>query len=109
MAGVRMSGDWQANVMASVAQWLDDDLGQQIEDDARTFCPVLTGDLRDSIEHHMNGNVLVVKGTGSDERFYCLYVEMSHRVFHPSTRIVGPEVVPAQPFLRPALYQVRRP
>ena len=109
MAGVRMSGDWLANVQAAVGQWLDDDLGQQIEDDARTFCPVDTGALRDSIEHHMNGYVLVVKATGSDERFYAVYLELGHAVFHPSTRIVGPERVPAQSFLRPALWQARRP
>ena len=109
MPGVRMSADWQALVMASVAQWLDDDLGQKIEDDARGFCPVLTGDLRDSIEHHLNGFVLIVKATGSEERFYAFYVEMGHRVFHPSTRIVGPETVPQIPFLRPALWQIRTP
>jgi hypothetical protein len=104
-----MSGDWQENVLAATAQWLDDDLGQDIEDDARGYCPVLTGDLAGSLEHHMNGYVLVVKATGSDERFYAVYVEMGHRVFHPSTGIVGPETVPEEPFLRPALYQIRRP
>lgn len=108
MAGVRMAADWQEHVLAATAQLLDGDIGPDIADDARGFCPVLTGDLQQSIEHHMNGYVLIVKATGSDERFYALYVEMSHRVFHPSTRIVGPEVVPAQPFLRPALWQIRR-
>jgi len=109
MAGVRMSGDWAENVGAAVAQWLDDELGPEIVDDARSYCPVLTGDLRDSIEHHMNGPVLVVRATGSDERYYAVYVEMGHRVYHPSTRIVGPETVPSQAFLRPSLYQIRRP
>lgn len=109
MAGVRMSPDWQANVMAAVAQWLDDDLGQDIEDDAVRYCPVDTGALRDSIEHHMNGNSLIVKASGSEDRAYARWLEEGHRVFHPSTRIVGPEVVPAEPFLKPALYAVRRP
>lgn len=40
-------------------------------------------------------------------RTYAAYVELGHRVFHPSTHTVGPEVVPAQPFLRPALFQRR--
>lgn len=40
-------------------------------------------------------------------RVYAAYVELGHRVFHPSTRTVGPEVVPAEPFLRPALFQHR--
>ena len=109
MPGVRMSADWLANVQAAAAQWLDGTLGPQIEEDARGYCPVDTGALRDSIEHHMNGDVLVVKATGSDERTYAVYLEYGHRVAHPSTGIVGPERVPAQPFLRPALFSVRRP
>jgi hypothetical protein len=40
-------------------------------------------------------------------RTYAAYVELGHRVFHPSTHTVGPEVVPAEPFLRPALFQRR--
>lgn len=40
-------------------------------------------------------------------RTYALWVEMGHRVYHPSTHTVGPEVVAAQPFLRAALFQRR--
>lgn len=40
-------------------------------------------------------------------RTYALFVEMGHRVFHPSTRITGPQIVQARPFLRPALYKER--
>ncbi len=38
---------------------------------------------------------------------YALYVEMGHRVYHPSTHTSGPDMVPPRPFLRPALYTVR--
>lgn len=40
-------------------------------------------------------------------RAYALWVELGHRVYHPSTGVVGPEVVPAEPFLRPALFTRR--
>lgn len=40
-------------------------------------------------------------------RTYAKFIELGHAVFHPSTRTVGPERVPAQPFLRPALFTRR--
>lgn len=40
-------------------------------------------------------------------RTYATFVELGHRVYHPSTGVTGPEVVPAEPFLRPALFQRR--
>jgi len=104
-----MAPDWYDNVMAAWRRIADQMLGPAIAADAQGFCPVLTGALRDSIEHHMDGDVLVVKATGSDERTYAAFVEFGHRVWHPSTGIVGPEEVAPQPFLRPALYQIRRP
>lgn len=38
---------------------------------------------------------------------YATFVELGHRVYHPSTRTVGPEAVAPKPFLRPALYTER--
>jgi hypothetical protein len=40
---------------------------------------------------------------------YTLDVEFGHRVYHRYARRVGPELVPEQPFLRPALYKYRSP
>lgn len=40
-------------------------------------------------------------------RAYALFVTCGHRVFHPSTGITGPEVVPARPFMQEALYARR--
>lgn len=95
------------HVRAATANWLDSKLGPDIADDARRYCPERTGDLKASIEHHLDGDDLIVSATGSEERTYAAYVELGHRVYHPSTGEVGPEVVPPQPFLRPALYQQR--
>lgn len=95
-------------VKAAVLGWFEDSLGPDIAGDARRYCPERTGSLKDSIEHHIDGDDLIVSATGGDDgRTYAAYVELGHRVYHPSTGITGPEVVPPQPFLRPALYQQR--
>jgi hypothetical protein len=108
MAGVRMDPDWLDLVLAASDAFFAGTLGPQIRDDAKGFCPVDTGALQDSIEDHLNGHTLIVAATGgAGGRTYAAWVELGHRVFHPSTRIVGPERVAPEPFLRPALWQVR--
>ena len=59
------------------------------------------GELRTREIHH------VERPSAETGHPYALWVELGHRVFHPSTRVVGPEVVSPRPFLRPALYQKR--
>jgi hypothetical protein len=104
---VELDDNLDGRVRAATADWLDTRLGPDIADDARRYCPERTGALRSSIEHHVEGDDLIVSATGSDERTYAAYVELGHRVYHPSTGVTGPEVVPPQPFLRPALYTTR--
>lgn len=104
MAGTEIDGGWQEHILAAWDEYADTNLGPAIAEDARRYCPVDTGDLRSSIEHVVaTDHALLVSAYGSDERWYAVYVEMGHRVYHPSTGVVGPEVVPPQPFLRPAL------
>jgi hypothetical protein len=88
---------------------MDPDAGAQvIAGDARRYAPKRSGSLAGSVEHHMEGDDLIVSATGGDDgRTYAAYVELGHRVFHPSTGVTGPEVVQPEPFLRPALYQER--
>jgi hypothetical protein len=107
MSYVQMDADWLDNVLSANDHLFTGTLGPRISDAAKGYCPVRTGDLRDSIEDTVEDHTLYVSATGSDRRWYATFVELGHRVFHPSTRIVGPEEVPAEPFLRPALYQVR--
>jgi hypothetical protein len=38
-----------------------------------------------------------------------LWVEFGHQVFHPSTLTAGPDMVPEEPFIRPAVYKYRTP
>ena len=104
---VELESGWEAEVDAAVHEMLDERLGPAIAGDAARYAPKRTGALAESVEHHMEGQTLIVSAKGSDEREYAAYVELGHRVFHPSTRITGPEVVQPEPFLRPALYQER--
>jgi hypothetical protein len=122
-----MAGDWLEEVLAATDVLFEDTLGPDISDDARTLCPVFAGEnstagyssleiaerlgnvtpgaLLESIEFHLNGHDLIVSATGSDERSYAYYVETGHRivVFGYDTG----EYKEPQPFLRPALYQIR--
>jgi HK97 gp10 family phage protein len=72
----------------STISWI---FGAQIAADAQAATPVLTGHLRDSIEHEVQGETVRV-GTNVD---YAVYVEEGTRYMN------------AEPFLRPALYKVR--
>jgi hypothetical protein len=153
MARVEIAADWRGNVGDCWEEFADGRLGPDIADDARRYCPVDTGALKASIEHHLEEEDLIISATGGGEdedghlfvsgrpgrlsdaaagrthpnpgrnggslttrevhhvdeggRAYATFVELGHRVYHPSTGITGPEVVPAEPFLRPALFQER--
>jgi hypothetical protein len=108
MARAEMADGWEAEVMAAWHGLADGKLGPEIAGDASRYAPVDTGALAESVEHHMEGDDLIVSATGgADGRTYAAWVELGHRVYHPSTGQVGPEVVPAEPFLRPALFQER--
>lgn len=121
---VEVDDEWQPRVAAAVAALLSDKLGPNIARDAQRYCPEHTGALRDSIEHHMEDEDLIVSATGgADGRTYAAYVELGTAphvirahgpyslrdaetgesfgpvVHHPGTR--------PTPFLRPALYQQR--
>jgi hypothetical protein len=95
------------NITEGLDEYFNTNLGPKIAEDATRYCPKRTGALAESVEHHLEDHTLIVSATGSDERSYAIYVETGHRVYHPSTGTVGPETVPPQPFLRPALYQQR--
>jgi hypothetical protein len=103
-----VSDDWEPQVGAAVEAFFQNRLGPDIAGDALRYCPEDTGSLKDSIEHHLEGGDLIVSATGgAGGRTYAAYVELGHRVYHPSTGETGPEVVPPSPFLRPALFQQR--
>lgn len=123
---------WEAAVLAATDAFFLDRLGPDIVTDARRYCPRSgrtqareaagqlryhdtyrreeddsPGSLAESIRDYLEEHNLIVEATGNDERDYAAYVELGHRVFHPSTHITGPEVVAPESFLRPALYQQR--
>jgi hypothetical protein len=104
MARIEIDSDWEVHVDSSVATYFTDELGPKIAGDAKRCCPKNTGALANSIEDHLEGPNLIVSATGDGVRHYAAFVELGHRIYHPSTRTSGPDVVPPQPFLRPALY-----
>ena len=120
--------DWLASVLALTDQMFLTRLGPEISTDAKRYCPVFFGDnstagpvsyaialslgtpmpggaLRDSIDFGLLAHILIVWATGGDGRAYAYFVETGHRivVFSYDTG----RTKPAQPFLRPALYQLR--
>ena len=108
MAKIEVTTGWEGDVEAAAEALLADKIGPQIAEDARRYAPERTGALKASMEHHMENGKLIVSATGgSGGRTYAAYVELGHRVYHPSTGMTGPEVVPPSPFLRPALYTER--
>jgi hypothetical protein len=105
---VQIDQDAMANVDAAVQQLFETRLGPDIARDAARYAPEHTGALRASVEHHLeNGSLIVSASGGAGGRIYAAWVELGHRVYHPSTGITGPEVVAPRPFLRPALFQER--
>lgn len=97
--------NWRENVAADVRGTFSRLVGE-IREDARALVPVDTGRLRESIDSEINGDTARI---GSDLN-YALYVEEGHRVGYAGpdgeTVFTG-NVVPPQPFLRPALYRKR--
>jgi hypothetical protein len=113
-----MEPDWEENFQA-VGDAVLSKLGPQIEADAKRYCPVRTGALRDSITHSVVDHALIVKAYGSPDREYAVFVELGHQVTHHNERYslargdrierysTGQRFVAPRPFLRPALYQER--
>lgn len=93
------------HVEADIEEFLDTELGPLITADAIRYAPKHTGRLAAGIEYYTDGTQLIVYSTAP----YTLDVEFGHRVYHRFTGVVGPEVVPEEPFLRPALYKYRSP
>jgi len=94
-----------AEIEVASAAFLDDRLGPLIEEDAKRYAPKRTSKMADTIYHNVEGETLYIISPAP----YSAWVELGHRVFHPSTGLAGPDFVPEQPFLRPAIYKYRTP
>lgn len=102
---VYIDPDAIGHIEADIEEFLDTELGPLITADAIRYAPKRSGNLASGIEYYADGTQLIVYSTAP----YTLDVEFGHRVYHRFTGIVGPEIVPEQPFLRPALYKYRSP
>lgn len=105
MAEYREEPDWRARINADVQELFGKLVGDVL-DDAQRLVPVDTGHLLESLDSEINGDTARI---GSDLN-YALYVEEGHRVAYAGpdgeTVFTG-DVVPPQPYLRPALYRKR--
>lgn len=124
MARVEMDPGWEEHVMADWDEFGETRLGPDIRDDAKRYCPVDLGSLKESIESHMEEHDIVVSATGgTDGRVYAAYVELGTRP-HPieshgdyplrnrrTGQVFGRHVnhpgTKPEPYLRPALFQQR--
>jgi hypothetical protein len=89
----------------AVHDFLETILGPLITADAIRYAPERSGVLRASIRYWVAGLTLRI-GAFTD---YAADVELGHRVYHRFKHQLGPEVVPEEPYLRPALYRYRTP
>jgi HK97 gp10 family phage protein len=87
---VVMNGGWQLFLENATTDVLHR-IANEVKDDAKAACPVLTGKLQASIDNEVIGDTARV---GSNVE-YAGYVEE------------GTRRMAAQPYLRPALYRVR--
>jgi hypothetical protein len=92
-------------IVTGVVELQDKVLGPLITADAIRYAPERSGELKASLHHYMDGTTLIIEASAP----YSAWVELGHRVFHPSTGLTGPEIVPEEPYLRPALYKYRSP
>jgi len=106
MAEYREEPGWQEKIAADNRELLARLTGEVLVD-AKAGCPVDEGNLRDSLESEIRGDTGRV-GTNLN---YGIYVEEGHRVAYKDSAtgetVFTGEVVPPQPFLRPALYRNR--
>lgn len=106
MEYVEESG-WHDKLRASqIRPWFEDLVGE-VETDARRGAPVDTGALQASISSSIEGDV----GRIGSPLEYAPYVEDGHRVAYRDSEtgetVFTGEVVPPQPYLRPALFRRR--
>jgi hypothetical protein len=94
-----------AQIESAIEIFQEDRLGPLIVLDAKRYAPKRSGAMAGAIFHQTDGTTLYIVSPAP----YSAWVELGHRVYHPSTGITGPEQVPEEPFLRPALYKYRTP
>jgi hypothetical protein len=126
---IEMEDGWLAHLREAEFVFFDVQLGPDITDDARRYCPVDTGRLQASLDHQVTGGgqeapVLEVGSFPDDDGDveYAAAVEMGFHGEenvraqmrrsrnggeHPVREHIRHANTPEQPYLRPALYQER--
>lgn len=115
MKDVEMDPDFEAHVLEAIDGTFRDELGPQMADNMRRYCPIWTRGTRykeavrthivDTIEDHVEDHTLIVSASGGnthDEPF-ATDVEFGHQLVifgYRTTRRIPPD-----PFMRKTLYQ----
>jgi hypothetical protein len=131
MVEIQMAEGWEAGLREAEFVFFDTQLGPDITEDAKRFCPVDTGRLEASLDHQVTGGgqdvpVLevgsfpdaegdvdyapAVEGGFHGEEVVRAHMRRSKNGgVHPVREHTRHANTPAQPYLRPALYQERYP
>lgn len=100
------TADWREQIAADVRDLFSKLVGEVLED-AQAMVPVDTGDLLASLSSEIRGDTARI----GSELNYALYVEEGHRVAYKDPKtgetVFTGDIVPPQPFLRPAIYRRR--
>jgi hypothetical protein len=105
VARVVISAKAIVGIEVATHEFLDHVIGPLVTADAIRYAPERTGVLKSSIRYWVVGQTLYVGAFAP----YAADVELGHRVYHRFKHQLGPEVVPEEPYLRPALYKYRTP
>lgn len=95
---------WKRHLNGPIHRMLDQ-IGGEVSADAKRLAPVRTGRLAGSIGHAVNGEGMASYARIKASANYAAYVELGHHLVawgHDTDKFI-----PAQPFLRPALYRRR--
>jgi hypothetical protein len=67
MAGFEINPDWEPLILGDWVEFADSELGPEVTDDMRRYCPVRTGALKASCKPEMEGTDLIISATGGGE------------------------------------------
>lgn len=108
MGELNEAADWQAHVAVAKRNLLQDKLCPAILADMVGGVPVDTTKLRDSLDFEVIGDD--IGRIGSRDVEYSTYVEEGHEIVYVGAdgeKVRTGQMVPPQPYMKPALYRKR--
>lgn len=100
MSGYQMSRDWEEHLDGPIED-MERRIGSEILADAKVYCPKKTGALAASLKLEVSRRSFRI----SSDKDYAAPVELGHWLV--AWGVHTGRFIPAQPYLRPALYKKR--